>query len=270
MLTDSGTVQTRDPTMRKPGHSVTNRRTLSAQAQKLRSAQSQTREHPVSPRRTNGQSENEHDGNQTKQNTYRLAECMPSAPPRFGESARLSTIGRGSVGCEILCLREELVLERGSLDMELRPPDPDVERPNHFVGCVKSFVNPFEGDTERGVFRKLTPGDEGDGVVASGGLRVLEPWRRGAMGCDVQEWTWRGGNGGEGARGSVWVGEGVDVRVKIAIKGSCPSVRDVYLPCVRSVQRSVGGGMDTPERGRMRTEGFTERSASDWLLQVPF
>ncbi len=92
-------------------------------------------------------------------------------------------IGRGSVGCEILCLREELVLERGSLDMELRPPEPDVERLNHFVGCVKSFVNPLEGDTERGVLRKLAAGDEGDGVVASGGLRVLEPCRRGAMRC---------------------------------------------------------------------------------------
>ena len=92
----------------------------------------------------------------------------------------MSTIGRGSVGCEILCLRVELVLERGSLElMDERPPPLEVELLNHFVGFVKIWVKapPPEGEVERGVPRKL-PGDEGEGVVASGGLRLLETDRR--------------------------------------------------------------------------------------------
>lgn len=151
-------------------------------------------------------------------------------------------IGRGSVGCEILCLREELVLERGSLDMELRPPEPDVERLNHFVGCVKSFVNPFEGDTERGVLRKLAPGDEGEGVDASGGLRVFEPCRRGAMGSGNGEWTWRGGNGEEGARGSVGVDEGVDGR-----EDQCRGFVPVGAGCLSAVYAL--GSEDCETRG---------------------
>ena len=79
-----------------------------------------------------------------------------------------------------MCLRAELVLERGSLAAEPRPPEPEFERANHLVGFVKSCVNPFEGDAERGVPRKLA-GEEGEGVVVSGGLRVFEPCRRGAM-----------------------------------------------------------------------------------------
>ena len=58
--------------------------------------------------------------------------------------------------------------------------------------------------------------------------------------------------------------------VKINAGGSCPSVRGVYLPCMRSAQKIVRREEDVPERGRMRTEGFTERSASDWVLQMPF
>ena len=51
---------------------------------------------------------------------------------------------------------------------------------NHFVGFVKSCVKPPEGDEDRGVPRKLA-GEEGDGVVAGGGLSVLDAVRRGAM-----------------------------------------------------------------------------------------
>ncbi len=89
-------------------------------------------------------------------------------------------IGRGSVGCDILCLRVELelVLERGSLELiDVRPCPPELERLNHlFVNAVKLL----EGDAERGVLRKLA-GEEGDGVVASGGLRVLDTLLRGAI-----------------------------------------------------------------------------------------
>ncbi|KAI1790397.1 hypothetical protein LXA43DRAFT_1016929 [Ganoderma leucocontextum] len=192
----------------------------------------------------------------------RLAECIPSAPPRFGDSARLSMIGRGSVGWEILCLREELVLERGSLETELRPPEPDVERLNHFVGCVKSLVNPFEGDTERGVLRKLAAGDEGDGVDASGGLSVFEPCRRGAMGSGNWEWTWRGGNGEERQR----MGVGVDVDVDVDVDEGV-NVREDQVGCRRFVPAGAGC---LSGQGWMRTERFTERSASDWMLQMPF
>ena len=112
-----------------------------------------------------------------QQSTYLLAACMPN-PPRCG-GTKVSMIGRGSVGCDILCLRVELVLERGSLElMDERPWPPEFVRLNHLF--VKS-VKPFEGDAERGVLRKLA-GDEGEGVVASGGLRVLETLLRGAMG----------------------------------------------------------------------------------------
>lgn len=61
-------------------------------------------------------------------------------------------IGLGSVGCDILCLRVELVLDRGSEELtEVRPTPPEFERLNHFVGLVKSCVNPFEGDADRAV-----------------------------------------------------------------------------------------------------------------------
>lgn len=93
----------------------------------------------------------------------------------------MSKIGRGSVGCEILCLRPELVLERGSLElMEDLPCPPELDRLNHFVGLVKSCVKPLEGDEERGVPRKPA-GDDGEGVVAAGGLSVFDPVRRGGM-----------------------------------------------------------------------------------------
>ena len=55
-----------------------------------------------------------------KRETHLLAACIPS-PPLFGGTS-VSKMGRGSVGCDILCLREELVLERGSLElMDERP-----------------------------------------------------------------------------------------------------------------------------------------------------
>ena len=81
-------------------------------------------------------------------------------------------MGRGSVGCDILCLRVELVLERGSLALiDERPPPPEFERLNHFVGLVKSWVKPPDGDEDRGVLRKLA-GEDGEGVVVAGGRRV--------------------------------------------------------------------------------------------------
>ena len=79
-----------------------------------------------------------------------------------------------------MCLRAELVLERGSLAAEPRPPEPEFERANHFVGLVKICAKPFEGDAERGVPRKLA-GDDGDGVVDSGGASVFEADLRGAI-----------------------------------------------------------------------------------------
>ena len=84
--------------------------------------------------------------------THLLAECMPKAP-RLG-GTKVSSMGRGSVGCEILCLRVELVLVRGSLEeMDERPTPPEFERLNHFVGLVKICVKPPEGEVERGVPR---------------------------------------------------------------------------------------------------------------------
>ena len=74
----------------------------------------------------------------------------PVNPPLSG-GIKLSTIGLGSVGCEILCLRVELVLDRGSIElMDARPTPPEFERLNHLVGLVNSCVKPLEGEAERG------------------------------------------------------------------------------------------------------------------------
>ena len=63
------------------------------------------------------------------------------ANPLFsGDKPKLSTIGRGSVGCEILCFRpEELVLDLGSLEfVEFRPAFSELERLNHLVGLDRN------------------------------------------------------------------------------------------------------------------------------------
>ena len=104
------------------------------------------------------------------------------ANPLFsGDRAKLSTIGRGSVGCEILCFRpEELVLDLGSLELvELRPAFSEVERLNHFVGLERNCVIPLEGETEReGGPEVLAP----VGNAISGGLSEFDDApRRGAM-----------------------------------------------------------------------------------------
>ncbi len=88
------------------------------------------------------------------------------------------------------------MLERGSLAvMDERPAPPELERLNHLVGLVKIWVKPPEGEVERGVPRKLA-GDEGDG---SGGLRLLDVDRRGAMGWGMNVST----SEGRGAREEV-------------------------------------------------------------------
>ena len=123
-----------------------------------------------------------------KLETHLLPACIPN-PPRFGGTS-VSKMGRGSVGCDILCLRDELVLERGSLElMDDLPTPPELERLNHFVGLVKSWVKPPDGDEDRGVLRKLA-GEDGEGVVVGGGLRVLEAVRRGAMGRENERGGW--------------------------------------------------------------------------------
>ena len=127
--------------------------------------------------------------------THLLAACIPR-PPLFGGTSE-SKIGRGSVGCEILCLRVELVLERGSLElMDDRPWPLEVERLNHFEGFEKICVMPPEGDEDREVLRKLA-GEEGEGVVVAGGLRVLDVVRRGAMRGEKNVKDGRAGEGGK-------------------------------------------------------------------------
>lgn len=104
-----------------------------------------------------------------------------------GSGRSWSKMGLGSVGCEILGLRPELVLDRGSTELiDARPgSDPlEFERLNHLVGLDRKDVNPFEGDAERGKLSEPL-GERAPcvGSPASGGLNVLTDGtaRRGAM-----------------------------------------------------------------------------------------
>lgn len=65
----------------------------------------------------------------------------------------MSRIGLGSVGLEILCLRVEEVLERGSEVTELKR-GLEALRPNHFAGLFHIWAIPVpedgDGEGERG------------------------------------------------------------------------------------------------------------------------
>lgn len=84
-------------------------------------------------------------------------------------------MGRGSVGCEILGLRPELELERGSVELiDERPGMAPLELDlvNHFEGLEKKLERPVDGETERGKF--CEPGDRAPWGTRplSGGLNV--------------------------------------------------------------------------------------------------
>lgn len=101
--------------------------------------------------------------------TYRLA------PPAW-----LSRIGRGSVGWEILCFLPPERLGLGSKLVE-GAFEVDTLRLNHFEGFVKNWVNPDEGEAERG--KGTGPfGDNrsGGGSVFPrlGAILVVESWIR--------------------------------------------------------------------------------------------
>lgn len=93
-------------------------------------------------------------------------------------------MGRGSVGWDILgFLPVELVLDLGSVELiEERPALAEFERLNHFVGLERNWVNPFEGEMDRGEVPGDAPPPE-PGKTISGGLRELEvePPRCGPM-----------------------------------------------------------------------------------------
>ena len=104
-----------------------------------------------------------------------------------GSGRNWSKMGLGSVGCDILGFRPELVLALGSTELiDERPGrEPlELERLNHLVGLERKDVKPFEGEAERGKLSE-PPGERAPcvGSPASGGLNVLTDGtaRRGAM-----------------------------------------------------------------------------------------
>lgn len=73
-------------------------------------------------------------------------------------------------------LRPDEELDLGSFELtEARPGIAPLEFDllNHFVGFVKNWVNPVDGDADRG--KLLAPGERapGGGMPVSGGLNVL-------------------------------------------------------------------------------------------------
>lgn len=72
-----------------------------------------------------------------------------------------------------MCFRPELTLGRGGSAVLLGIFDADTLRVNHFEGFVKNWVNPEEGDVDRGEPEKTGDVDP-EGANVSCGLKVLE------------------------------------------------------------------------------------------------